>query len=102
MKVLYSVTSKEMWSGGKPCIVHMRVFGSLAYAMVSDDKRGKLDANGIKCMFLGYCKGTKVYRLICLETKKIIKNNDVVFMKDSGSIKKKLEMHPSGKMEALR
>ena len=43
-------------------------------------------------MFLGYCEGTKVYRLMCLETKKIIKNNDVMFIEGSGSIEKDLEM----------
>ena len=28
---------------------------------------------GTKCVFLGYYKGMKAYRLICLETNKIIK-----------------------------
>ena len=36
---------------------------------------------------------------MCLEAKKIIKSRDVVFMKDSGSIKNDLEMHPSGRNE---
>ena len=67
--------------------------------MVLDEKRDKLDAKGIKCMFLKYCKGTNTYRLMCLEAKKIIKSRDVVFMKDSGSIKNDLEMHPSGRNE---
>ena len=34
MKVLCSATPKGMWSGRRPCIVHMRIFGSLAYAIV--------------------------------------------------------------------
>ena len=40
-------------------VVHMRVFGSLAYAIVSDEKWSNLDAKAIKCMFLGYCEGMK-------------------------------------------
>ena len=36
---------------------------------------------------------------MCLETKKIIKNNDVVFMEDNGSITNDLEMPPSGRNE---
>ena len=28
----------------RPCIVHMRVFGNVAYAMVPNEKRGKLNA----------------------------------------------------------
>ena len=73
----------------------MRVFGSMAYAMVADDKR--FNAKGTKCIFLGYCEGTKAYRLMCLETMKIIKSEDVVFMEDSGSMKNDLEMCPSGR-----
>ena len=42
-RVLCFVTSKTIWSGRKPCVVHMRVFGSFPYAMVPDKKRGKLD-----------------------------------------------------------
>jgi transposase InsO family protein len=40
-KALPSITPEEAWSGRKPCISHMRVFGCIAYAMVPDEKRGK-------------------------------------------------------------
>jgi len=29
------------------------------------------------CVFLGYCERTKAYRLMCVETKRIIKSQDV-------------------------
>jgi hypothetical protein len=32
------------------------------------------------CVFLGYCEGTKTYRLMCVQTKRIIKSRDVVFL----------------------
>ena len=94
-KALRMVTPEEMWSGRRPCVAHMRVFGSIAYAMGADDK--KFNAKGTKCILLGYCEGTKAYRLMCLETMKIVKSEDVVFMEDSGSTKKDLEMRPSGR-----
>ena len=53
--------------------------------------RTSSDANDVKCLFLGYCEGIKAYRLICLETKKIIKNPDVMYFKD----KTHLEDYPS-------
>jgi hypothetical protein len=62
---------------------------------VPDQRRTKLDAKGVKCLFLGYCEGTKAYRLICLETKKIIKSPDVVFFED----KTHLEDCPSGSVD---
>jgi transposase InsO family protein len=95
-RALVSITPQEAWSGRKPCIAHMRVFGCIAYAMVPDAKRGKLDAKGTKCLFLGYCEGTKAYRLMCVETRKIIKSRDVVFVEDNTSIGHGLEMSPSG------
>lgn len=39
---------------------------------------------------------------MCLQTKNIIKNRDVVFMEGSMSIGKTLEMRPSGSNESLR
>ena len=54
---------------------------------------------GIKCLFAGYCEGTKAYRLVCLKSQKIIKSPDVVFFED----KRLLEEGPSGNIgqEAL-
>ena len=77
----------------------MHVFGCVAYAKVPDAKRGKLDAKGTKCLFLGYCEGTKAYRLMCVETMKIIRSRDVVFDEDSTSVGHGLEMSPSGSSE---
>ena len=86
-RVLCCGTRKKTWSGRKPRIAHLHEFRSIAYVIVLEDKRVKLDGKGLKCSFLGYCEGMKVHRLMCLETKKIIKNKEVVFMKDCGSIK---------------
>ncbi len=36
--------------------------------------------------FLGYCEGTKAYRLMCLETKRIIKSRDVVFLEGTEEV----------------
>ncbi len=77
----------------------MRVFGCIAYAMVPNEKRGKLDEKGTKCLFLGYCEGTKAYRLMCVQSKKIIKCRDVEFMEDSTNVGNDLEMRPSGRNE---
>ena len=55
-KVLCFVTPKKTWSGRKFCIAHMRMFGSIAYTMVMNKKRDKLDPKGTKCLFLKYLK----------------------------------------------
>ena len=71
------------------------MFGCVAYAKVSDHRGTKLDAKGVKCMFFGYFEGTKVYRLICLEMKKIIKNQVMMFFE----VKIHLEDCPNGRIE---
>ncbi len=38
-------------------------------------------------MFFGYCEGTKAYRLMCVETKRIIKSRDVMFLKGTEELK---------------
>lgn len=44
IRALHFITLEEKWSGRRPCVAHMRIFESLAYAMVSDEKKGNLDA----------------------------------------------------------
>ena len=43
MRDLRLVTPEEMWSARKPCIAHIHVYRIVAYAMVSNEKNGKLN-----------------------------------------------------------
>ena len=94
-----SMTPQEAWSGRRPNIGHMRIFGCIAYALDLSPQRSKLDAKGTKCMLLGYWEGSKAYRLMCLETKKIIKSRDVTFVEEKQGGTVTLEMCPSGSIE---
>ena len=91
-----NMTPGQAWSGRQPCIVHMCIFGCIAFAKVPDARRTKLDAKVEKCVFLGYCEGTKVYRLMSVETKKIIRLRDVTFCKEP-IVGPYLEDGPSGR-----
>ena len=53
-------TSEEIWSGHPTDYKNLKVFGCSAYAHVRQDK---LEPQAIKCVFLGYPEGVKVYRL---------------------------------------
>jgi hypothetical protein len=66
--------NKEMWTDTKPDVSHLRVFGCKTFAHSPDENRSKLESKSIPCVFLMYCEGTKAYRLMCLETKRIIKS----------------------------
>jgi len=80
-KVFDSKILQEAWSGRKPDVSHLRVF-----AYVPDEKRTKLKSKSMPCVFLGYYEGTKAYRLMCVETKRIIKSINVVFIEGSKEI----------------
>ncbi|GKV28744.1 hypothetical protein SLEP1_g37756 [Rubroshorea leprosula] len=73
------MTPEEAWSGRKPTVDHLRIFGCVAYAHVPDQKRKKLDNKGEKCIFLGVGNQSKAYKLYNPSTKKIVISRDVVF-----------------------
>ena len=50
----------EVWNGVPPDYSHLRVFGCVAYAHMS---QGKLEPWAKKCMFVGYPFGVKGYKL---------------------------------------
>jgi len=73
-KALESKTSQEAWTGRKLDVSHLRVFDCKAFAHILYEKKRKLESKSMPCVFLGYCEGTKAYRLMCVETKRIIKS----------------------------
>jgi hypothetical protein len=85
-KAVDSKTPQKAWSGRKPYASHLRVFGCKAFAHVLDEKRTKLKSKSMSCVFLRYYEGTKAYHLMCVETKRMIKSKDVVFIKGSKEI----------------
>jgi transposase InsO family protein len=56
-------TPHEVWSGKKPSLQHLRVFGCDAYVHVPKENRSKMDKKDEKCISIGYKYGVKVYNL---------------------------------------
>lgn len=56
-------TPMELWTGRKPSVSHMRVFGCLAYYYIPKQKRKKLDPKARPGIFLGYSFKRKAYRI---------------------------------------
>ena len=52
-KAVPDKTPEEVWTGKKPSVLHMRVFGCIAHVLVPSMKRSKLDAKSVECMFVG-------------------------------------------------
>jgi len=53
----------ETWTGKKPSLEHLRVFGCDAYVHVPNENRSKLDIKAKKCICIGYKYRIKGYKL---------------------------------------
>ncbi|XP_019259247.1 PREDICTED: uncharacterized protein LOC109237395 [Nicotiana attenuata] len=76
-------TPQEAWSGFKPKVAHLRVFGSIADAHVSDEKRSKLDDKSERYVFIGYDQSSKGYKLYNPKNGKVTISRDVEFDEDN-------------------
>jgi len=75
-----NTTPIEAWSGFKPNVQNLKVFGSITYAHVPKASRSKLDDKAVKTIFIGYKhEGYKLYNPM---TKKVIVSHDVTFAED--------------------
>lgn len=97
--VLEDKTPQEVWTGKKPSLSHLRVFGCDAYVHVPKEKRTKLDSKSEKCIFIGYKDGLKGYKLWNPKTRKVMYSQDVVFKEVRDVIKHEVQPKEPEKIE---
>ncbi|XP_044478092.1 uncharacterized protein LOC123205234 [Mangifera indica] len=71
-KAVHNITPYEAWWNRKPNVSALKIFGCIAYAMLTINDRTKMDKKSEKCIFVGYSDETKGYRLYNPITKKLI------------------------------
>ncbi|KAJ1520304.1 hypothetical protein ONE63_004503 [Megalurothrips usitatus] len=72
------VVPAELWTGSKPDLSKLKVFGCVAYATKNKSQlRGKFDSRVKRCIMIGYCDNG--YKLWSLEDKRIITARNVTF-----------------------
>ena len=69
-------TPMEAFSGRKPNISHMHVFGSVCYALVQSPK--KLDARAQEGVFVGYDRGSPAYLVYFPENQEVTQSNNSI------------------------
>ena len=62
-RTLLNMTPFETWTGQKPSLSNLRVFGCCAYVHVLAKNRSKLGAKAVRCVFIGYPAESKAYLL---------------------------------------
>ena len=77
-------TPTELWSGNKPNISHLRVFGCQAWVHILKKRRSKLEPKSREMIFVGYEPGSKGYQFWdaahqCIEISRDVKFNETLF-----------------------
>lgn len=82
-RVLGNKTPEEMFTGEKPKVSHLRIFGCPMYVHVPREKRSKLEPPRKKGIFVGYSESSKAYRVYNLGFRQIETSRDVTFDEDT-------------------
>jgi hypothetical protein len=82
-KVLEAKTPEEFFTGCKPSVDNLKIFGSLVYIHIPKEKRTKVDPSGKKGIFVGYSETSKAYRIYIPGQKFIEVSRDVTFHEET-------------------
>jgi len=77
-RALDDCTPYEAWTGRKPAVDHLRIFGALAVAH-DKSRKNKFQPKGEEFYFVGYSLTSKAYRLYDQSNRRIVERRDVVF-----------------------
>lgn len=70
-RALQNYTSEKAWSKIKPSAKHQRIFGSVCYKHVPNERRNKLDDKSETFILIGY-HPTSAYKLYSLEKNQVM------------------------------
>jgi hypothetical protein len=77
--ILKDMTLEEAFSGKKPNVENIRIFGCPVYSHTPKDKRNKLEPSGKKGIFVGNSDSYKAYIIYIPKKHKIEVSRDIMF-----------------------
>jgi hypothetical protein len=77
--ILGKLTLKEVYTGTRPDVSHLHIFGSVCYYHVPSEKSTKLDPMGEKGILVGYSEVSKAYRIFVSARRRIVVSRGVQF-----------------------
>ena len=75
-------TPEETWSGWKPSIGHLRVFGCKTFVLIPEEKRRKMEEKSWTGILVGYAHQSKGYRVYNPQTRMVETSRDVRFSEE--------------------
>jgi hypothetical protein len=89
--ILKDTTPEEVFSGIKPEVGHLKIFGCPVYIHVPKEKRTKMEPSRKKGVFVGYSENSKAYRIYVPGQRQIEVSRDVTFHEED-TFKKSREL----------
>jgi hypothetical protein len=93
-RVLGRKTPEEAFTGRRPDVEHIRIFGCLTYSHVPSEKRTKLDPTTQQGILVGYSEVSKAYRIYIPSQRKVVVSRDVRF-EEGRAFRRSLESRDS-------
>jgi hypothetical protein len=84
-------TPEEMFTGKKPEVSHLKIFGCPVFVHIPKEKRNKLEPSGKKGIFVGYCEVSKALKIYIPGHRHIEISRDVTFDEEA-ALKKSRKM----------
>jgi hypothetical protein len=81
--ILKDKTLEEVFSGIKPKVRNLRIFGCLVYIHVPKENMTKMEPSRKKGDFLGYNENSKAYRIYVPVQRQIEVSGDVTFHEEA-------------------
>ena len=72
-------TPEEIFTGKKPEVSHLRIFGFLTYSHVPSERRTKFESRARRDIFVGYDETSKAFRIYLPSLRKVVVRRDVRF-----------------------
>jgi len=74
-----NMTPDEAFTGQKPQVGHLRIFGCVTYSFIPKEKRRKMEPTAEKGIFVGYSEISKAYRIYIPALRSVVVRRDVKF-----------------------
>ena len=95
-RVVGSMTPEEAFSGKKPEVGHLRIFGCITFSYVPSEKRTKLEPTTERGIFVGYNEISKAFRIYLPSLRKTVLRRDARFEED-GAFRKSIGIEKAEK-----
>lgn len=84
------MTPYEAWTGRKPTVNHLKVFGSVAYVLINSQERKKLDDKSLKCILSVIALRAKHidYTILTLKKRLLVEMLFLMKMEDGNGVMK--------------